>query len=71
MAAEQQIPDNINQEPEPRAGSFKEPKIKWKDSKARYTMYKELTDGNILRDAKDSNGRFMVPPPVERYLQYA
>jgi hypothetical protein len=61
MAAEQQPPDDINQDQEPRAGSFKEPKIKWKDSKARHTLYKELTNGNIPRDAKDSNGHFMVP----------
>jgi hypothetical protein len=61
-AVEQQPPDGINQDQEPRLGtSFKEPKIKWKDSKARRTLYKELTDGNIPRDAKDSNGRFMVP----------
>jgi hypothetical protein len=62
MAAEQQPTDTINQEIEsPRAGRFKEPKIKWKDSKARRILYKELTGGNIPKDAKDSNGRFMVP----------
>ena len=62
MAAEQQPTHNINQEIEPpRVGSFKEPKIKWKNSKARQNLYKELTGGNIPRDAKDSNGRFMVP----------
>jgi hypothetical protein len=62
-AAEQQPTNNINQEKEPqRAGrSFKEPKIKWKDSKARLLLYKELMDGIIPRDAKDLNGRFMVP----------
>jgi hypothetical protein len=44
------------------ARKCKEPKIKWKDSKARHIMYKELTpDCNIPRDAKDSNGHFMVP----------
>jgi hypothetical protein len=61
MAAEQQPPNNINQDQEPRAGSFKEPKIKWKDSNARHTLYQKPTDGNIPRDAKDSNGCFMVP----------
>jgi hypothetical protein len=68
MAAEQQPTHNINQEIEPpRAGSFKEPKIKWKNSKARQILYKELTGGNIPRDAKDSNGRFMVPLLKEIY----
>jgi hypothetical protein len=68
MAAEQQPTHNINQEIEPpRVGSFKEPKIKWKNSKARQNLYKELTGGNIPRDAKDSNGRFMVPLLKEIY----
>ena len=60
-AAEHHEADNMNQQQEPTARKFKEPKIKWKDSKARRTLYKELTDGNIPRDTKDSNGRFMVP----------
>jgi hypothetical protein len=43
-AAEQQPTDNIKQEKESRrAGSFKEPKIKWKDSKAKLLLYRELT----------------------------
>jgi hypothetical protein len=46
---------------------FEEPKTKWKDSKARLLLYKDLTDGNIPRDAKDSNGRFLVPLMKEIY----
>jgi hypothetical protein len=62
MDAEHQPTNTINQEIEPpRAGSFKEPKIKWKDSKARHILYKELMGGSIPRDTKDSNGCFLVP----------
>jgi hypothetical protein len=55
MAAEQPPPSSKKDK------DFKEPKIKWKDSKARALLYKELTNGNIPRDAKDSNGRFTLP----------
>jgi hypothetical protein len=65
MAAEQQPTDNINQEQEPRAGSFKEPKIKWKDSKARRILYKELTDGNI--DLKNNGAERMMESGIRSH----
>jgi hypothetical protein len=36
---------------------FKEPKIKWKKSKARKLLYKDLMDAAIPRQAVDEHGR--------------
>jgi hypothetical protein len=58
MAAEQLPPINQEQEAERFKG---EPKIKWKNSKARVILCKDLMDRHIPRDAKDSNGCFTVP----------
>jgi hypothetical protein len=60
-AEEQQQQPTSSKKKKKKGPSFKEPTIKWKDSKARTLLYKQLTDGNIPKDAKDSNGCFTVP----------
>jgi hypothetical protein len=36
---------------------FKEPKVKWKKSKARRLLYKDIVEGKVPPDATDADGR--------------
>lgn len=37
--------------------TFKEPKIKWKKSKAKSLLYKDIKEGRVPLEAKDENGK--------------
>ena len=39
---------------------FNEPKIKWKKSKARALLYRDLVDGRVPLDTKDSQGNTLM-----------
>jgi hypothetical protein len=54
---DEQAPNNNQQKRKEKKEKFKEPKIKWKKSKARDLLYKDLVDGNIPRQALDEHGR--------------
>jgi hypothetical protein len=39
------------------SAKFKEPKVKWKKSKARRLLYKDIVEGEVPPDATDADGR--------------
>ena len=48
---------NNKQQQNEKKKKSKEPKIKWKDSKARVILYKDLAEGKIPRHATDQYGK--------------
>jgi hypothetical protein len=48
---------NNNQQQSEKKIKFKEPKIKWKVSKARVILYQDLAEGKIPRHATDQYGK--------------
>jgi hypothetical protein len=37
--------------------TFKEPEVKWKESKARRLLYKDVVEGRVPQDAADADGQ--------------
>jgi hypothetical protein len=54
-------PGPNDDEEEQRGGPFKEPKIKWRKSKAKQLLYEAIIDGAVPLEAKDENGNVRMP----------
>ena len=54
---QQAQPQPQQQPPQPRGGKKKEPKIKWKKSKARALLYADIKEGRVPLVAKDADGK--------------